>query len=322
MHYFYILDYQYYGWSIMYEDIKEIKILLLKHCQELGILKPMSELKKVNAVLNSLIQAVIDAELSLEDLKKCITDVDNGKVINLNFFKNGGDLFTDYINPHWVKFAKSLWEQRSVGLGTPNAASGEGELMFLFLSKDIKKPTKGDLKIGNEILELKGYDPRVSGKISGKEFRLKTMKICQKFNLTPNKALKIKIDAVEIEKPQHLDHWKAELAKLSMPKQKEFINEWLKCIDDKEHNDSVEKIFNNNSFNQNILIKEIIKILYSIMVDTGNFDKFILLDEGKNVKIVSKNKEEFNKKIDDGEIVPVGDYFRINQDFNIGWYIT
>lgn len=266
--------------------------------------------------------AVIEADLTIDELKECINDVNSGKVINLNFFKNGGNLFDDYINPRWVEFAKSLWEQRSVGLGTPNAASGEGELMFLFLSKDIKKPTKGDLRIGNETLELKAHDARVFGEISGKEFRRKTLVVCHNFNLTPNKASKINVDAVEIEKPQHLDHWRKELSKLSLEKQKEFIKEWLKCLDNKTHSSSVEKIFESGSFNQSSLIKEIVKILYSGMVDNENFDKFVILDEGVNVKIVGKDKQEFNDKIDSGEIIPNGDYFRINQNLNIGWYIS
>lgn len=300
----------------------EIQGVLLKHCHSTGILKIKAEPKKIRSILSSLTIAVIHAGLSIDDLKECISDVNNEKVINLNFFNHGGNLFRDYINPKWAEFAKCLWEQRSVGLGTPNAASGEGELMFLFLSKSIKKPTKGDLKINDEILELKGYDARVFGQISGKELRTRTLVVCHKFGLSPNKSSRRNIDAVEIEKPQHLEHWRNELSKLPLAKQKEFVAEWLNCLDGKTHNDSTEKIFGEGSFNQGSLIKEIVKILYSDMVDNGTFDKFVILDEGENVKIVGADKEEFNRKIDGGEIEPHGDYFRINQNSNIGWYIA
>jgi len=299
--------------------------LLLEHCYNMGILKQNALSKKKEAILDNLIGLIVRTNLTIEQVKECILDVEKEEVINLDFFKKGGNLFKDYINPKWVKFAKALFRQRSVGLGTPNSASGEGELMFLFLSKKIKKPTKGDLQIGNKIMELKGEQVRVQGRVRGKDFREKTLKICKEFGLTPNKSKvkKKEINAVEIEKSQHLEHWKKELSKLSNPKQKEFISKWLSCLDNNKHEDSVNKIFKNNYFNQKQLIKEIVKILYAVMVDNGNFDEFIILGNGENAKIFSKDKEDFNKKVDEGIIeITKWDYFRINQDFNIGWYIA
>jgi len=195
----------------------------------------------------------------------------------------------------------------------------------LFLSKKIKKPTKGDLQIDKDIIELKGEGVRVLGEIRGKDFKDKTLKVCKEFELTPNKS-KIKkkeINAVEIEKSQHLEHWKKELSKLTLPRQKEFIEKWLNCLDNKKHEDSSKVIFKENFFNQKLFIKEIVKILYAVMVDKGNFDKFIILGNGENVKIYSKDLEDFNKKVDKGEVkITKLDYFRINQNYNIGWYIA
>jgi len=303
----------------------ELENLLLEHCYNMDILKPNAFTKKKEAILDNLIASIVRTNLTIEDVKECIKDVNSNKIINLNFFKKGGNLFKDYINPKWVKFAKALFRQRSVGLGTPNSASGEGELMFLFLSKAIKKPTKGDLKVGNEIVELKGEQVRVQGEVKGKDFRNKTLKICEEFGLTPNqsKVKKIEIRAVEIEKFQHLEYWKKELTKLSLPRQKEFINKWLGCLDNKNHEDSISKIFKENSFNQKSFIKEIVKILYAVMVNNGNFDTFIILGNGDNAKLFSKDKEDFNKKVDKGEIeITKWDYFRINQNYNVGWYIA
>ena len=287
----------------------------------MGILRRGAESKKKEAILDNLIAAIVRTNLTKEDVENCIKDVNKDGVINLDFFKKGGNLFRDYINPKWVEFAKALFRQRSVGLGTPNAASGEGELMFLFLSKAIKKPTSGDLKIGNEIIELKGEDTRVFGDIQGDEFRKKTVAFCNVFGLVPNKADRTKLDAVEIEKKQHLDYWKGQLSKFSLEKQKEFVVGWLKCVDGKEHYDSVSKIFGTGSFNYDLFIRELVKILFSVMVENGDFDKFIILGNGENAKILSKDIDDFNRKIDNGEIILQSDYFRINQKFKIGWYI-
>lgn len=305
------------------KEINQLKNLLLSHCYNMGILRSNAEHKKKKAILDSLLISVINADLTLQEVKNCIRDVERSNVVNIDFFKSGGNLFKYYINPKWVAFAKELFTQRSIGLGTPNAASGEGELMFLFLSKNIRKPTRGDLEVAGEIIELKGEQSvRVMGEIRGSDFRKRTLEVCKEFKLTPNKAHRTNLDAVEIEKVRHLAHWKKELSKLSPQKQKEFITKWLGCIDGKNHNESVARIFRRGSFNHDIFIKEIIKILYAVIVMGGSFDKFIILGDGTNSKIISRDVRDFNKKVDEGEIVPVSDYFRINQLYNIGWYIS
>lgn len=306
-------------------ELNELEEVLLEHCYDMSILKKNAPLKKKEAILDNLITAIVRTNLTLQDVKECISDVKHDKVIDLDFFNKGGNLFKEYINQKWVKFARALFRQRSVGLGTPNSASGEGELMFLFLSRKIEKPTKGDLKIGDEIIELKGEGVRVLGEIRGKDFRKKTLEICNEFGLEPNisNIKKEKIEAVELEKTQHVEHWKNELSKLSLERQEEFIGKWLSCLDNQNHIDSVSEIFKNKLFDQSKFIREIIKILYAVMVKVGNFDKFVILGNGENVKILSKNTEDFNKKIDKREIIPTKwDYFRINQNYNIGWYLS
>jgi hypothetical protein len=305
------------------ENLKELENLLLNHSYDMSILKRNAPDKKKEAILDSLIISVVRSNLTLEELKECIEDVNNDEVIDISFFETGGNLFEDFVKEKWVTFAKTLFRQRSVGLGTPNAASGEGELMFLFLSKHITKPTKGDLEINNEIIELKGErDVRVMGEVRGKDFRTKTLAICRKYNLTPNQANRTNLEAVELEKVQHLTHWNRELNKLDLSKQKQFVGEWLKCLDNSEHSESVEHIFRDNEFNHSQLIKEIIKILYAVMVRTSNFTKFIILGNGHNVQILSQDIDDFNERVDSGQIISQTDYFRINQNYNIGWYIT
>jgi hypothetical protein len=110
----------------------DLETRLLEHCYDMSILKKDANQKKKESILDSIVAAIIRSETPFEDVISCINDVNEDKVIDINFFKNGGNI-NDYINPKWINFAKSLWRQRSVGLGTPNAASGECELMFIFL---------------------------------------------------------------------------------------------------------------------------------------------------------------------------------------------
>ena len=296
--------------------LKELEAKLLQHCIDMSILKKNAPVKKVEAILDSLISAIVRSNTSYEEVIECINDINIDTVIDISIFEDGGNVW-DHVSEKWLNFAKALWRQRSVGLGTPNAASGEGELMFIFLSKHITKPTKGDLIINGEEIELKGEGVRVTGKIGGKAFREKTLLVCEKHNLTPNKANRTNLDACELEKAQHLNYWLVQMNTIQN-NQKEFVSDWLKCIDGKEHN--VEHLFDDN-FNHKLFLKEIVKILYSSMVDERAFDKFVILGDGSNVKILQGNTTDFNNKIDNDEITLNSDYFRINQTANIGWYI-
>lgn len=299
-------------------SLKELENKLLEHCYEMSILRRDANQKKKDSILDSLVAAIIRSETTFDDINNCIDDVMSDKVINLNFFQEGGNI-DDYINPKWLKFAKSLWRQRSVGLGTPNAASGEGELMFIFLSPNIKKPTRGDLLINGESIELKGEDVRVNGKVSGKSFRQMTLLLCDKYSVSPNIANRTKLPAVEIEKKQHETHWIKELSKLPIDDRISFISDYFKCIDGNDFDAS--KLFNNGDLNFGELKKSIVKILYKSMVNDRSFDKFIILGDGSNAKIFGTDLEKFNENVDNNIIEVKSDYFRINQDANIGWYI-
>jgi hypothetical protein len=159
----------------------------------------------------------------------------------------------------------------------------------------------------------------VDGYKTGIGFRKETLDVCNEFGLTPNKSKKTYLDSVELEKPAHQEYWVNELSKLSKINQLSFINGWLKCIDGNEHDSSY--LFK-QSLDFTLLRKEIVKILYSGMVKERKFDKFIILGNGSNAKILSNDNQQFNQLIDSNYIRIGSDFFRINQRNNIGWYIS
>ena len=298
--------------------------VLLEHLYNMQILRPNHPSKKKDAILDNLIGILARENIHIEEIKNFIFNVNEDKVLDTSVFDIGGNI-ENFINPIWTKLLLPLWRFRSVGLGTPNAASGEGEFMFLFSSKHISKPVKGDLLVKGEIIEIKGEETRVLGKITGNKFREKVLEICKSFNLSPNQSMvgrggnKKLIEAVELEKLTHKEYWTNELGKLSAEDQKKFINEWLYIIDSKKHDVDV---FLNGKFNQGLFIKEIVKILYMNMLSNSNFSKFVILGNGKDIKILSRNINDFVDKINKNIIIPKCDYFRINQDLPIGWYIN
>jgi len=299
-------------------NLEDLEKVLLQHCYDMSILRRDAPKKKKDAILDSLVAAVIRSQTSFEDVQTCLQEAKLGQVFDIKFFEVGGN-YADYIKLKWIHFAKALFRQRSVGLKTPNAASGEGELMFIFLSPEITKPTRGDLAINGKMIELKGEGVRVSGKISGKTFRQETMKVVNKYGLVPNTASRTGLQACEIEKPTHRQHWIEQLQKLDTSVQKSFIQDYLYCIDQNVH--SVEELFT-PELQLDFLPKKIVKILYRSMVNDRSFDKFVILGDGSNTKILDADTQKFNEQIDQNKILVLSDYFRINQDTQLGWYIA
>ena len=189
--------------------------------------------------------------------------------------------------------------------------------------KIVKKHLLTTLNNKNKkLLELKGEQARLTGKKTGKEFNKKVIELAKKMGLTPNiSAASTKnntIYGVEIEKTMHKKYWEDEIKKLDIIKQKEFIGKWLNCIDDEDHTDSILKIFENGNFNQKALIKEIVIILYLGMETESTL---IMLGDGSDIQIVTNDIEVFKQQIYDDKIPIHKDYFRINQNNPIAWYL-
>lgn len=306
----------------MYIDLVELEDVLLTHCYSMSLLKLSDKQKKKDSILDSLVAAVIRSQTSLDDLKEFMVDVVNDVVLDISLFDRGGNVF-GFIKPKWHKLASALWRQRSTGLGTPNAASGEGELMFIFISPLIKKAKKGDLLINGDNFELKGEEVRVSSKVTGKDFRLKTLELCKEYGLTPNTSKSKKgglnLFAVELEKEPHRSHWVSQLATIDFCSRKSFVSGWLSLIDGFEHN--VDSLFISEVLDFDILKKYIVKLLYRCLVSDRNFDKFVILGDGSNVKIFSNDLNLFDDCIDSEKLTIKKDFFRINQDALLGWYV-
>jgi hypothetical protein len=164
--------------------------------------------KKKKAIVDSICISLINSNINEDKLNELITDINSFNVINIAILFNGGNLFANYVNSRWVVIAREMFAQRSVGIGTPNAASGEGELMFLFLcGKQVEKPSSGDLKVNNKMIELKGNGPRFQANISGRDFRKKTVDLVKSYNLKPNTiSYTMDEEAAELEKMQHNTH--------------------------------------------------------------------------------------------------------------------
>jgi hypothetical protein len=305
------------------------------HLYDMGIIKKSDNKKKINQIVKSTLFVLIRHLRTIDNIRNFINEINNDEILDFEIFEEGGDI-SNYIKRDRIPVCLSLWKERPI-LKTPNSASGEGELMFLFISKYIKQPKKGDLLVDNKRIEIKGHGARVFGNISGKNFLRKTLKLLTEFNnkysvdMNPNIS-KSNIKAVELEKNE--SHWRNELNKLSLEKRKEFVKRWLECMNcdypniENDLNRFVDEIFKNDDFDKNILREKIAIILFKNTKEKEKFEKYMILgsitevsnkEAHTDIKIID---DDIEKDIKDGKVKVLNDYFRINQDFKIGWYIS
>jgi len=129
--------------------------------------------KKVEELVDSLFMTFVRQSLSASDVEEILEYRDRGLLFDFNEFSNliesqlslNNITLVDFWHPKWRSVGESLLLKRTLGLGTPNAAAGAGELFFLFSSKEFRKPTKGDVACtigGNDvIIELKGHGGKI-----------------------------------------------------------------------------------------------------------------------------------------------------------------
>jgi len=293
---------------------------IIEHATKMGIINRHWEQKKLNSLVDAVISAVIRSKMTISEFEDCLKKASNGDVIDIDFFNNGGNVWK-YVDSTARPLAKALWSQRSTAIGTPNAASGEGELMFLFLSPEITMPARGDLDVKGEEIELKGNLARVEGLTTGIQFREETVALAKRYGLTPNTPhRRPKELAAELEKIAHEAHWISQLAKISSKDKENFIFEWLRIVSPYATKKQAQLLLA-NGFSTKEIQKLIVKLLYSNMVNRGNWSKIIFLGDGSSSIVCSDDLSHFNSLIDSGRISLGGDYFRIWQGFNIGWYI-
>ncbi len=314
-------------------ELEKLENKIKNHLINFHILNKSAEEKKINSILDSIFGAIVRSKTSFIDFNLFLEDITNELVFNHEFLSNGGNIY-NYICCKWENICRHLFRLRPVGLGTPNAASGEGELLLNFISKYLSKPKKGDLNykyieegITKDIIyEIKGSGFRVFGNITEKSFNEAALKVAKKHKFEPNISKRSNISAVELEKNCHLNYWNNEFKYHCREDIFKFIEDWLRLINnnfnmDKE-SQSYNLLNNNNELQIEYLKKIIVKQLFTKFVENSNFNYLIYLgNNGENCKVITNEEEKFNSMIDNNEIKISDDYFRINQDNKIGFYI-
>lgn len=234
----------------------------------------------------------------------------------------------DFVQPEFVPLCKVMFEQRPVGLGTPNAMVGEGEFMALYTSPRVKlskvKDT-GDITVDGKAVELKGTELRFYSpmKITGKQVQTHAQTLAKKYEVMPNIC---KDNRTAFEPWDHgnsktlnkVSHWIQQFKKLGTEKSKQYLYELSGCFMECREED-FDVCFDKGVFDvvkyQQLIVSKWFKGMEK------NWDAFTQINESKIVSI-SDNQKDFDKLISTGKLKIYGNYFRSFQDIPVGLYAT
>ena len=294
------------------------------------IISPSKGEKAINDLTRQLSYCLLKNGFMGRRFRNFTRDYTNGDIINISFLIETCNYnWKNLVKEEYRELADDLFHTRPVGLGSPNSACGEGEFMLLCLSTFCKKPTRGDISVNiggrNSIIELKGENPRVTSSVLGNNFRLKTVQLCELYGLNPNLSLRGNILGVQLTSEGSIkQHWLKEFSKLKLEDRISFLSKWLMetgTFNEVEASESSQKVLDNGFINTYTLKKEIIKYFFKHQVTVRHEFSNMAFFKNDNVKIITNDVSKFFRLVDDDQIKPSGDYFRLNQSTNLAWYI-
>ena len=259
----------------------------------------------------------LENNISVADIQNIITYIDH----NPYYFEEGSlwESLSKYLqNDNFVRFFKDIFNLTPIGLNTsPNACCGKGELLYRLLRPTSRQPNKGDIIDEGIKKELKGNEVRIySESITGKEYRQITSDIFDGVitgNIVKSGGLKGTTN-FEIEKHTHNSHYIQEFDKLEKPMMINLFKDLLQKLEIDGNSLSLSTEICKNGYDQTTYQKILLKDWFNKDKKKMGFDEFIIMGDGTNIKIL-KDASDLEK------LTIYNDYFRINQNLKIGWYV-
>lgn len=286
--------------------------------------KISKDLKAEKSILQCILGISLDLNIPNTLIINWIDDAKNDKIFKTLDFINGGNWQENVINKDYLPFMCELFGCRPVGLGTPNAACGEGELMLILSSTKINRPTKNDIKIGDEVFNLKNDTPRFFGEISGKKLNKKLLEVCDRLGFTPNYYKSVK--SVQLVNKNYVEnHWNKQFVESEISTVKELLITFLvnlfpeKKVSDTSINHIISKVLIEKSLIWDLWIKELIIFLYTYGDEKK--ENLVLMNVDGVVNKIPTNLSDFTNLVRKNIIVFTLDYFRMNQNNKVGVYV-
>lgn len=254
------------------------------------------------------------------------------EIFDASVLLRDGAKLTDGFSSKFEEFGIELFSHRSIGIGTPRAASGEGELMAIVCSpnvKSLKKKNQGDILVHGKKVELKGKDIQVSSTITGKRFHELSLLIAKKYNIMPNKNT-IKAEQfkngsfepwIEGKKDKNQksigDFWREQFKQIGNSTAVDFLFDLMNATGSTFNKKDIELCFTDNMHFSNLMLQRL--ILTAFFKNTPKMWDSLTIIKNNIIRTITSDAE-FEKHINEGLIIPKNHFIRLNQDLPIGWY--
>lgn len=281
--------------------------------------------KALDSVWMSVLGVISSLELTDEFVLEFIEDAKQDKIFKSLNFLNGGNWIDEVQNKKYIKFLQTLFEMCPKGLGTPNAACGEGELMLILSSPKLSKPKQNDIQIdGGETKNLKNDTPRVFAEIEGKKLNKIMMEKSKQLGLIPISGKSG--ESIHLLNPNYINrNWNPQFSNMEKKQVLEFLTHFLSNLfpEDKivykEINEIVSKSLNGNQLIWDTWIEELIIFIFKYGKDKSQ--NLLSMKVDGDVKVIPSNLSEFNDLVKNKIIKFDSEYFRMFQNNKVGIYI-
>ena len=236
-----------------------------------------------------------------------------------NETKNMYNIFDYLINLEYKPIIQALmWANPAIG--SPNAATGDYEVMLL-LTTCSEKPTQGDIvhnRYGKK--NLKGDEPRIFSTVSGKDLNKKMLTIFEKYAIEPYIHKGIKYG--QLLTKGGINHFNTMFKNNGVTKDqvKEILKTWLLSLfNHKELNSDLDNVLNGN---QVIWKKwEILNTLFIFEHTKDKKENFMVMNDDGGIYHLPTTLIQFTNELTDGVITKSNQFFRLNQNGNCGVYL-
>ena len=275
--------------------------------------------KKADKALTDLARAFTSALFeSGIDIDKFISSYEIDEIFDPNCLFGDHDNVYDYVLPKYRKIAKVLFDYRPVGLGTPNAAVGEGEFMCLALSPRVgitKKKNMGDISVDEtRFVEMKGEQVRIMDDSIGIDFQKRAKSLAKKFGIKPNKCNRNRTAYEPCgDSPPKVSHWIDEFKRIGKTEAVDFLSLLFEVPKAR-----FTKCWTDGIFDYTLLNKVMLKMFFRQQEKL--WEAFTIIESNGRIVSITSDPDEFDRMVDDDLIVITGNYMRSFQPVKQGLY--
>jgi hypothetical protein len=287
--------------------------------------------KASKEIISTVMGYLIYDGISIELLENFTEDCEKGKIWSstefLDTIKDTTYNIFDYlINKNYLPIIKSLMWAKPI-LGSPNAATGDYEIMFLITIPELVKPTQGDIQhpyYGKK--NLKGNNPRLYCEVYGKDLNKIMLSELKKYNVLPKMTKGIPYGQLLNENYIN-KHFNDEFQKIDIINVKDILSTWMVSLfpskkiskTNKEISKIIDYCLVGGRLDWGRWLKE--NLIFIFKNSENKNESFLVVSDCGKLTHLLEDINSFIDKLENNKIEMYDNYFRLNQSTKCGVYL-